>query len=997
MNAAVIISANFTTEPIEPSLSFWLNGLQLPFGVEFAPYDQIFQQLLDPGSLTSRNSRGINVFLIKLDRWGADSTGTGATAPLERNVDQFISALRESVARTPVPHLVVTCPPSPGGGGIEGAEAALAAAEERLRSGVAGDPTVHLVGWQEALRRYRVSDYYNAETDAIGQIPYTDPMFAALATTVARRVRMLKAAPYKVLVLDCDNTLWKGICGESGPGGVEIDASRKRLQDFVVRQYDAGMLICLCSKNNETDVAQVFEQRPDMPLKLDHVIASRVNWEPKSGNIRSLAEELNLGLDSFVFLDDSPYEVEEVRQHCPQVLALLAPLDDAGMERFIEHCWAFDRPFGTAEDHRRSTAYKENLLRDRVLRSATSLDDFLATIELKIDIDPLGPDDYPRAAQMTQRTNQFNTTTIRRSESELRQQVGTGSLMGRVVRVRDRFGDYGTVGLTLYQENGSTVKVEAMLLSCRALGRRVEHRMIADLGTIAGNRDVEVAFVPSSRNDPARQFLESLGMTAGEEGSSQTLTVPGQVARTAPQLNVGLLGEQPSEEPAPGPAAPPSSAPSALLARTYSDLWSPEDVAKAATRGGPRIRGDAAKPFIAPRNRTEEVIAAAWRRALRLDRVSVDDNYFDLGGTSLIAVGLFATLRKEFGRGANPTLLFEAPTVADLAKNLDQSGTASHGNGFTSLRPIRADGGKRPLFCIHGGAGSILFYYPLARALGPDQPVYAIQSQGLHDNARPHATIEAMATHYLSEIRSVQPQGPYQIAGFCLGAMIAFEMAQQLHRHGEQVAFLGSFDGRAPGFAARAGRAKPQRPGHAPDRPALPVAMRWLPKRIARGLVRRFDTVRRLPREDWIGYLFGERIDSLRRWFGKRRGVLLWSIQKKSGDGVPLIFRRTGWYFALNNGFAERRYRPATYPGRMTVFTIKGRFLEPELGWERWAQGGVTAIPISGEFRKHRDLMAQPMVERIAEELATRLDQPQPRPDSVTEPVEPMAIPGQNK
>ena len=156
MNAAVIVSANFTAEPIEASLSFWLNGLHLPFGIEFAPYDQIFQQLLDPSSVMSRNSRGINVFLIKLDRWRADSTAPGQTASLERNVDQFISALRESAARTPVPHLVVTCPPSPGGGGIEGAEAALAAAEEQLMSGVAGDPTVHLVVWQEALRLHRV-------------------------------------------------------------------------------------------------------------------------------------------------------------------------------------------------------------------------------------------------------------------------------------------------------------------------------------------------------------------------------------------------------------------------------------------------------------------------------------------------------------------------------------------------------------------------------------------------------------------------------------------------------------------------------------------------------------------------------------------------------------------------------------------------------------------------------------------------------------------------
>ena len=188
-----------------------------------------------------------------------------------------------------------------------------------------------------------------------GTSPIHPLFYAASGTILARKIHALISLPYKVVVLDCDNTLWKGVIGEDGIDGITIPPGLGRLQQFMVELAGKGILLCLCSKNDESDVLEVFEQRPDMVLKRDHLVSWRINWMPKSENIKSLAQELNLGLDSFIFLDDNPVECAEVRSGCPEVLTLRLPIerDIAG---FLKHVWAFDRLNVTSEDQQR-TAY----------------------------------------------------------------------------------------------------------------------------------------------------------------------------------------------------------------------------------------------------------------------------------------------------------------------------------------------------------------------------------------------------------------------------------------------------------------------------------------------------------------------------------------------------------------------------------------------------------------------------------------------------------------
>ncbi len=182
-----------------------------------------------------------------------------------------------------------------------------------MRRGVAHLPSVHLITACEIAALYPVADIHDPHANELGHVPYTPVYFVALATAIARKIHAITAAPFKVIALDCDDTLWAGICGEDGPEGVVLDAPRRELQSFMRARRQEGMLLALCSKNNEEDVAATFEAHPEMPLRLADFAAQRVNWETKGANLASLADELDIGIDSVILIDDNPKEVTEAQ------------------------------------------------------------------------------------------------------------------------------------------------------------------------------------------------------------------------------------------------------------------------------------------------------------------------------------------------------------------------------------------------------------------------------------------------------------------------------------------------------------------------------------------------------------------------------------------------------------------------------------------------------------------------------------------------------------
>ena len=272
--------------------------------------------------------------------------------------------------------------------------------------------------------------------------------------------------------------------------------------------------------------------------------------------------------------------------------------------------------------------------------------------------------------------------------------------------------------------------------------------------------------------------------------------------------------------------------------------------------------------------------------------------------------------------------------------------------------PIQPAGGRAPFFCIHAGAGTVLFYYDLAKHLGPDQPVYGLQARGLYGEAAPHSRVEEMASAYVREIRAVQPQGPYRLAGFCFGAVLAFEMAGQLERAGQKVSFLGSFDGASPGYDLFAAGGTP---------PA--VAPSWGRRHAAvlteLSLREKASYVAKKARVRWRIAV------SALAYRGRLLRYRVGEIYRRLGRGLPEPLRRN--YFLVNHFRAERAYCPRPYGGSLTIFESQGLFRDRDLGWSPWV-GALEIYEIAGNHRRHRDLMTGEFIESVTAHLKACLD-----------------------
>ncbi len=452
---------------------------------------------------------------------------------------------------------------------------------------------MHLVTTGALQRFYPVPKYYDPHADRLGHVPYTPEFFAALATTIARKLHAARAHRYKVIALDCDETLWQGVCGEDGPEGVRVDENHRALQDFMLAEREAGMLLCLCSKNNAEDVYETFRAHPGMPLTIDQMAGVRLNWEPKSENLRALAEELDLALDSFILVDNSATECAEVAAGSPEVLTVPLPADAREFAGYLDHIWAFDRWGTTAEDRTRASMYAQQAERTRAEQQSASLEEFLASLNLQVRIAPMQEGQLARVAQLTVRTSQMNFTSVRRDESAIRNLLQSGGYECLVVSVDDRFGSYGLTGVMLLRTVPEALVVDTFLLSCRALGRGVEHRMLARIGEIARERrlaKVEIPFAPTPRNRPAEAFLRSL------PAASEEHTATGSIFRFSPE---SLAWRPPGAQRAPGAAAQVCVRRGPLTHRLRGDRARLENTGT-NSRSGSRIRRP---PFRTLRNR----------------------------------------------------------------------------------------------------------------------------------------------------------------------------------------------------------------------------------------------------------------------------------------------------------------------------------------------------------------------------------------------------------
>lgn len=359
------------------------------------------------------------------------------------------------------------------------------------------------------------------------RMPWSGAVMKGLAGEYATYIRAARGLSRKCIVVDLDNTLWGGVIGEDGLKGIQIgpDAPGNAFVAFqreLERFWRRGILLAICSKNNPEDAREVFDKHPGMALKLHHFAAQRINWEPKPDNIRDLAMELNIGLDSLVFFDDNPVERARVRAELPDVIVPELPDDPAMYRQILLGLGVFDTLTFTEEDRKRNALYAEQRLRHEYLADLTgpaaprSVEEHLAGLGINVEIAPVGETTLARIAQLTNKTNQFNLTTRRYNEAQITRMQADGSLVLGMT-VSDRFGDAGLTGVAIVRPiDAAAWEIDTFLLSCRVMGRGVETALLAFIVGRLKEKQARVLcgwYLPTAKNAPVKDFYSQHGFT----------------------------------------------------------------------------------------------------------------------------------------------------------------------------------------------------------------------------------------------------------------------------------------------------------------------------------------------------------------------------------------------------------------------------------------------------------------------------------------------------
>lgn len=388
-----------------------------------------------------------------------------------------------------------------------------------------------LLNSDHLLRQVGANSFYDWRYWYVNRCLYSKAALVGIAKLMQGYIDALHGGTKKCLVLDCDNTLWGGVIGEDGLSGIQLSnnypgACYQDFQKAIVDLHKQGVIIALCSKNNEADVKEVFTRHQDMVLQEQHIATHQINWNDKASNLKQIAKDLNIGLDSLVFIDDSEFEVTLINEQLPQVKTiLLDKLRPSEHHIMLRKTGFFDKISITNEDTHRGELYKEQTLRVDYERKINNIDEYLRTLNMKLTLSLVKQHSIDRVAQLTQKTNQFNLTTKRYSEDNIREFINSKQSDVVVLDVSDRFGDIGEVGTLIVHYIDDIAYIDTFLLSCRALGRTIEHEFLTKAIEVFKSKGISVvkaSYLPTSKNGQVSGFYTELGFTMVTESNDET-------------------------------------------------------------------------------------------------------------------------------------------------------------------------------------------------------------------------------------------------------------------------------------------------------------------------------------------------------------------------------------------------------------------------------------------------------------------------------------------
>lgn len=447
-------------------------------------------------------------------------------ATLDAVLDQLCARYRLALEKASPLHTVFLGtlhrigPALPGGAALAGQ--VLERFNHALLDTAAAFPNVRLIDTEDIVRQLGQGAAFDARFYFRSKAPYTGAYMNELARRIALAARGFGATFHKVLVLDCDNTLWGGVIGEDLVAGIKLGPYDYpgnifwRMQHEFAALERQGVLLCLCSKNNEADVDEVLRSHPDMVLRAEQFVARQVNWNDKPSGLRVLAEELNLGLDSFVFVDDSEFECEAVRQQLPMVTVVQVPAALPDYPRVVAGIKELFLAGGASADGAAKTAqYRQRAGAEQARAQFANQQDYLASLALTVELSRNAQAALARISELSQKSNQFNLTTRRYAEAELREAMQDPQRAVYSLVVADKFGNAGLTGVAVLRFDGPAAIVDNFFMSCRVIGRGVETAVWGPIVQDARARGctlLQAEFIPSAKNAQVADFYARLGL-----------------------------------------------------------------------------------------------------------------------------------------------------------------------------------------------------------------------------------------------------------------------------------------------------------------------------------------------------------------------------------------------------------------------------------------------------------------------------------------------------
>ena len=536
----VFVVRSVTVEPILPYVATEAVLSNYVLDLQVGGYGSYVDELLNPQSALAKFKPDVIFVLLDLEDIAgrlpelcADGIGERVETEINESLERMAQLLKNfrsgTSARIVFQGCVVPDLTSLGDIGDANLPHSLRGSVHQLNRGLAAlcrtIPDCVFFDVDHLAARHGRANWRDSRMFLASRLAVSAASFGTYSRGLVRSLSALFRAPRKVLCTDLDNTLWGGVLGEEGPDGIATGSAFPgncylEYQKYLKQLSSRGILLAIVSKNNEADVREAFQVRAaDLGITLDNFVATKIGWNEKSDSIRGLAKELSLGLDSFVFVDDNPVECEAIRQQLPEVAVVEASVDEPWklLERLSSPPF-FDAAVVTDDDVNRLQEYKAQSQRAELANNAGNRDEFLASLGIVCTFLSALEAPLARSVQLLAKTNQFNLTTRRRSAAEVEDFATSPGGQAIAIRVRDRFGDAGVVGLALARTTGDSCIIDSLLLSCRVIGRGIETALLAHLAgnaIRAGAKHLIGEFIATKKNAPCADFYPDHGFVKG--------------------------------------------------------------------------------------------------------------------------------------------------------------------------------------------------------------------------------------------------------------------------------------------------------------------------------------------------------------------------------------------------------------------------------------------------------------------------------------------------